>query len=162
MPNTHRRRRHDATRVVVGKFVQTRGDCYQLVANSVHTVNATQLDSCLASASAVCIGLKAPHRPIVGTQWSDQQVSFHSAVGDCARSLATNYDRFVTRLPATVWRHCSTATVEVPGDQRASVWSSVYDDATTQHDSQQKVFFCCPPVFVFVFLDLQLQSSDGQ
>jgi len=32
---------------VVGKFVQTRRDCHQLVANiyCVHTVDATQLDS---------------------------------------------------------------------------------------------------------------------
>jgi len=29
----------------VGKFVQTRRDCRQLVANSVHTTDATQLDS---------------------------------------------------------------------------------------------------------------------
>jgi len=29
----------------VGKFVQTRGDCRQLVANSVHTADETQLDS---------------------------------------------------------------------------------------------------------------------
>ena len=42
---------------VVGKFfrlVETRRDCRQLVANSMHTADATQL----ASASAVCIGLK--------------------------------------------------------------------------------------------------------
>jgi len=29
----------------VGKFVQTRRDCRQLVANSVYTADATQLDS---------------------------------------------------------------------------------------------------------------------
>jgi len=29
----------------VGTFVQTRRDCRQLVANSVHTADATQLDS---------------------------------------------------------------------------------------------------------------------
>jgi len=29
----------------VGKFVQTRGDCRQLVANSVHTIDTTHLDS---------------------------------------------------------------------------------------------------------------------
>jgi len=29
----------------VGKFVQTRRDCRQQVANSVHTADATQLDS---------------------------------------------------------------------------------------------------------------------
>ena len=29
----------------VGKFVQTRRDCRQLVANSVNTADATQLDS---------------------------------------------------------------------------------------------------------------------
>jgi len=28
----------------VGKFVQTRQDCHQLVANCVHTADATQLD----------------------------------------------------------------------------------------------------------------------
>jgi len=39
---------------VVGKFVQTRRDCHQLVANSIHTADKTQLDSCVAS--AVCIG----------------------------------------------------------------------------------------------------------
>jgi len=39
---------------VVGKFVQTRRDCRQLVANSVHTTDATQLDNWVAS--AVCIG----------------------------------------------------------------------------------------------------------
>ena len=43
-------RRHDATRLVVGKFVQTRRDCRQLVA-----ADAIQLDSCVAS--AVRIGL---------------------------------------------------------------------------------------------------------
>ena len=42
----------------VGKFVQTRRDCFQLVANSVYTVDVTQLDSWVVSASAVCIGLK--------------------------------------------------------------------------------------------------------
>ena len=41
---------------VVGKFVQTRRDCRQLVANSIHTADATQLDSWVASASAVCVG----------------------------------------------------------------------------------------------------------
>jgi len=40
----------------VGKFVQTRRDCRQIVANSIHTADATQLDSCIAS--VVCIGLK--------------------------------------------------------------------------------------------------------
>jgi len=35
MPNTHRR--HDATGLVVDKFVQTRRNCRQLVANFVHT-----------------------------------------------------------------------------------------------------------------------------
>ena len=35
---------------VVGKFVQTRRNCRQLVANSKHTADATQLDSCVASA----------------------------------------------------------------------------------------------------------------
>jgi len=49
--------RHDTTRLAVGKFVQTRRDCRQLVANSVHTADATQLDSCVASASAMCRGL---------------------------------------------------------------------------------------------------------
>jgi len=40
------------------------GRCRELVANSVHTADAdaTQLDSCVASASAVCIGLKTPKR----------------------------------------------------------------------------------------------------
>jgi len=45
---------------VVGKLfrlVETRRDCRQLVANSIHTAVATQLDSWVASASAVCIGL---------------------------------------------------------------------------------------------------------
>ena len=51
---------HDATRFAVGKFVQTRRDCRQLVANSVNTADATQLDSWVESASAVCIGLKLP------------------------------------------------------------------------------------------------------
>ena len=31
--------------ISVGKFVQTCRDCRQLVANSVHTINASQLDS---------------------------------------------------------------------------------------------------------------------
>jgi len=37
----------DATQLdfAVGKFVQTRRDCRQLVANSVHTSDVTQLDS---------------------------------------------------------------------------------------------------------------------
>ena len=49
--------RHDETSTrLVGKFVQTRRNCRQLVANSVHTADSTQLDSCIAS--AVCIGLK--------------------------------------------------------------------------------------------------------
>ena len=39
------RRRHDATRLADGKFVQTRRNRRQLVANSVHTADATQLDS---------------------------------------------------------------------------------------------------------------------
>jgi len=51
---TTSRRRHDATRLAVGKFVQTRRNCRQLVANSVHTADATQPDSCVASASAMC------------------------------------------------------------------------------------------------------------
>jgi len=38
----------------VGKFVQTRRDCHQLVANSVNTADATQL---VASALVVCMGL---------------------------------------------------------------------------------------------------------
>ena len=45
---------------VVGKLfrlVETRRDCRQLVANLIHTDDATQLDSWVASASAVCIGL---------------------------------------------------------------------------------------------------------
>jgi len=37
-------RRHDATLFAVGKFVQTHRD-RQLVANSVHTADVTQLDS---------------------------------------------------------------------------------------------------------------------
>jgi len=49
-------RSHDATRLAVGKFVQTRPNCRQLVANSVHTADVIQFDSCVASASAVCIG----------------------------------------------------------------------------------------------------------
>jgi len=43
---------------LVCKFVQTRRDCFQLIANCVHTADATQLDSLIASALAVCIGLK--------------------------------------------------------------------------------------------------------
>ena len=46
---------------VVGKLfrlVETRRDCRQLVANLIHTADATQLNSWVASASAVCIGLK--------------------------------------------------------------------------------------------------------
>jgi len=35
------------------RLVETRRDCRQLVANSIHTANATQLDSWVAS--AVCI-----------------------------------------------------------------------------------------------------------
>jgi len=37
----------DTTRVdfAVGKYVQTRRDCHQLVANCVHTDDATQLDN---------------------------------------------------------------------------------------------------------------------
>ena len=38
----------------VGKFVQTRRDCRQLVVNCVHTADVMQLDSCVAS--VVCIG----------------------------------------------------------------------------------------------------------
>jgi len=48
---------------VVGKLfrlVETRRDCRQLVANSIHTADATHLDSWVASASAVCIGLYEP------------------------------------------------------------------------------------------------------
>jgi len=41
----------------VGKFVQTRRDCRQLVANSAYTADAIQLDSWVASASTVYIGL---------------------------------------------------------------------------------------------------------
>ena len=41
---------------VVGKFVQTRRDSRQLVANSVHTADVTQLDSYVVLASVVCIG----------------------------------------------------------------------------------------------------------
>jgi len=58
-------RRHDAVTqldFVVGKLfrlVETRRNCRQLVANSIHTADATQLDSWVASASAVCIGLKS-------------------------------------------------------------------------------------------------------
>ena len=47
---------------VVGKLfrlVETRRDCRQLVANSINTADATQLDSWVASASAVCIGLNS-------------------------------------------------------------------------------------------------------
>ena len=47
---------------VVGKLfrlVETRQNCRQLVANSIHTADAAQLDSGVASASAVCIGLKS-------------------------------------------------------------------------------------------------------
>jgi len=40
---------------VAGKFVQTRRDCRQLVANSVDTADATQLDNYVAS--AVCFGI---------------------------------------------------------------------------------------------------------
>jgi len=41
-------RRHDATRLAVGKFVQTRRNCRQLVANSVYT-RPTRLNSTVAS-----------------------------------------------------------------------------------------------------------------
>ena len=51
-------RRHDATRLRCRQIVQTRRYCRQLVANSIHTADATQLDSSVVSASAVCIGLK--------------------------------------------------------------------------------------------------------
>jgi len=47
-------RRHDATRLRYRQIVQTRRDCRQLVANSIHTADATQLDIWVA----VCIGLK--------------------------------------------------------------------------------------------------------
>ena len=50
---------HDTTLFAVGKFVQIRRDCRQLVANSVHTADANQLGSWVASASAVCTGLVA-------------------------------------------------------------------------------------------------------
>ena len=35
----------------VGKFVHTRRNCRHVVANCVHTADATQLDSCIASSS---------------------------------------------------------------------------------------------------------------
>jgi len=48
----------------VGKFVQTRRDCRQLVANCiVHTTDGTPLDSWVASVAAVCIGHKTHHSP---------------------------------------------------------------------------------------------------
>ena len=50
-------RRHDGTRLRCRQIVQTRRDSRQLVANSIHTADATQLDSWVASASAVCVGL---------------------------------------------------------------------------------------------------------
>ena len=49
----------DTTRLRCRQIVQTRRDCRQLVANSIHTADATQLDSWVASASAVWIGLNA-------------------------------------------------------------------------------------------------------
>jgi len=49
---THRRQ--DATRLRCRQIVRTRRDCRQLVANSIHTADATQLDSWVAS--AVCTG----------------------------------------------------------------------------------------------------------
>jgi len=81
LPNTHRRReatvelsrvgvgatssrrlptgafiapiRRNSARRAVGKFVQTRRDYRQLVANSVRAADATQLDSCVASAVSI-------------------------------------------------------------------------------------------------------------
>ena len=44
----------------VGKFVQTRRDCRQLVSNSVHTADATQLDSRVESLSSYKPRKKAP------------------------------------------------------------------------------------------------------
>jgi len=42
----------------VSKFLtESVGSRRELVANYVHTADATQLDSCVASASTVCIGL---------------------------------------------------------------------------------------------------------
>jgi len=38
-------RRHNATRLAVGKYVQTRRNCRHLVAKSVHTADATHLNS---------------------------------------------------------------------------------------------------------------------
>jgi len=49
--------------VLVGKFVRICRDCHQLVANSIHTAVATQLNSCITLASAVCIELCPPSLP---------------------------------------------------------------------------------------------------
>jgi len=50
-------RRQNATRLRCRQIVQTRRDCRQLVVNSIHTADATQLDSWVAS--AVRIGLNS-------------------------------------------------------------------------------------------------------
>ena len=55
----------------VGKFVQTRRDCRQLVANSVHSADETQLDSWVAS--AVRIGLKQRYDLHTPQPWKENR-----------------------------------------------------------------------------------------
>ena len=65
-------RQHDATRLRCRQIVQTRRDCRQLVANSIHTADATQLDSWVAS--AVCIRLNCHVEMQEYRRWDSQRV----------------------------------------------------------------------------------------
>ena len=84
---------------VVGKLfrlVETRRDCRQQVANSIHTADATQLNSWAASASTVCIGLKTFSllTPLLGSKFERSNRVF---LGSCKIAEDYFWDKMTQR-----------------------------------------------------------------
>ena len=99
-------RRLDATRLRCRQIVQTRRDSSRLsptilvANNSIHTAYATQLDSWVASASAVCIGHKQDVCPSV--MWRSCIMSKWLNISKCFHHLCTVV--FWKIIPVTEFR----------------------------------------------------------